>query len=276
MQKTFDTPNPIELYVELGSGDLDLRCGEVSQTTVDVVGKNAEDVVVEQRGEQIVVLAPSKKTGFMVGFGSSEQLRVSVSLPHGSRLTTKLGSADLTAGGRLGETRVRAGSGDVRLDQVDGEAQIETGSGGIEIAAVHGELRLKSGSGDIEIDHLGDAAEISTGSGDVEIGRSSRPVQVKSGSGDLRVREAGEDVALSTASGDLVVDTMRRGQLAAKNVSGDIRVGIPAGIPVWTDISTVTGSVRSNLQGAGQPAEGQDYVELRAKTVSGDVLLQQL
>ena len=240
MQKTFDTPAPIDLYVELGSGDLDLRCDEVAQTTVDILGRNAEDVVVEQRGEQIVVLAPSKKMGFMVGLGSSDQLRVSVSLPHGSRLTTKLGSADVTASGRLGDTRVRTGSGAVRLDEVDGDAQLETGSGDVEIAAVHGELRIKSGSG------------------------------------DLRVREAGEDVALSTASGDLVVDTMRRGQLAAKNVSGDIQVGIPAGVPVWTDISSVTGSVHSNLQGAGQPAEGQDYVELRAKTVSGDVLLQQV
>ena len=45
---------------------------------------------------------------------------------------------------------------------------------------------------------------------------------------------------------------------------------------MWTDISSVTGSVRSNLQGAGQPAEGQDYIELRAKTVSGDVYLEQL
>jgi DUF4097 and DUF4098 domain-containing protein YvlB len=277
MQKTFDTPTPTDLYVELGSGDLDLRCDDVVQTTVDIVGKDADEVVVEQRGEQIVILAPSKKVGFMVGlYNSSTQLRVSVTLPHGSRLTTKLGSADLTASGRLGETRLRSGSGDVRLDEVDGDAQIETGSGGIEIGAVHGELRIKSGSGDIEIAHLGDAAEISTGSGDVEIGRSSQPVQVKSGSGDLRVREAGEDVVLSTASGDLVVDSIRRGQLAAKNVSGDIRVGIPAGIPVWTDISSVTGSVHSDLQGAGQPAEGQDYIELRAKTVSGDVLLQQL
>jgi DUF4097 and DUF4098 domain-containing protein YvlB len=89
------------------------------------------------------------------------------------------------------------------------------------------------------------------------------------------VRDAQADVELSTASGDLVVELMRRGQLAAKNVSGDIRVGIPAGTPVWTDVSSMTGHIRSSLQSAGQPAEGQDYVELRAKTISGDILLEQ-
>jgi DUF4097 and DUF4098 domain-containing protein YvlB len=92
----------------------------------------------------------------------------------------------------------------------------------------------------------------------------------------MRVREAQQDVSLSTASGDLVIDEMHRGQLAAKNVSGDIKVGIPAGVPVWTDISSMTGSVRSNLEGAGEPEEGQDFIELRAKTISGDVYLEQL
>jgi hypothetical protein len=45
---------------------------------------------------------------------------------------------------------------------------------------------------------------------------------------------------------------------------------------VWTDVNTVTGSVASNLESAGKPAEGQDYVELRATTVSGDVRLVQV
>jgi DUF4097 and DUF4098 domain-containing protein YvlB len=109
----------------------------------------------------------------------------------------------------------------------------------------------------------------------VLIGSAAEPVQVKSGSGDMRIREAQRDVALSTASGDLVIDQMHRGQIAAKNVSGDIRVGVPAGVPIWTDISSMTGSVRSDLEGAGEPTEGQEFIELRAKTVSGDVYLEQ-
>ena len=116
----------------------------------------------------------------------------------------------------------------------------------------------------------------STGSGDVAIGTASAPVSVKSGSGDTRIKQASEDVALSTASGDLVVDRIGRGHLKAKNVSGDIKVGVPAGVPVWTDITCMSGTVRSTLDGAGEPAEGQDFIELRAKTVSGDVVLEQL
>jgi hypothetical protein len=65
------------------------------------------------------------------------------------------------------------------------------------------------------------------------------------------------------------------GKLTTKSVSGDVWVGIPAGVPVWTDITSTTVTVRSRLTGAGEPAAGQPYVELRARTVSGDVLLDE-
>jgi DUF4097 and DUF4098 domain-containing protein YvlB len=273
MQKIFETPEPTSLYVELGSGDVTLRCDEVAQTTVDVSGKLAEEFTVEQRGQQIVVIGPKNRTsGF---FNGSDKASVHVTMPSGSALATKLGSANVTCSGRLGETRVKTGSGDVSLDLIDGEALVEAGSGDISVNETTGELRAKSGSGNVEIGQAGASVSVSTGSGDTEIGTAARSVSVKSGSGDMTVRRAQDDVSLSTASGDLVVETRLRGQLQAKNVSGDIRVGIPAGIPVWTDLSTVTGHVRSSLQGAGRPEEGQDYVELRAKTVSGDIHLEE-
>jgi DUF4097 and DUF4098 domain-containing protein YvlB len=240
---------------------------------VDVNGKNAEEVIVEQRGDEVVIVARQRGSSF---FGRSGDLDVHVSAPFDSKLTTKLGSADARVMGRLGESMLRTGSGDIRLEDVAGDIYVETGSGDLGVDEIRGDLEVKSGSGDITVDRVEGSATISTGSGDVRIGTSTGAIQVKSGSGDLTVDEALHDVGLSTASGDLVVGEVHRGQVAAKNVSGDIRVGIPAGVPVWTDISTMTGSVRSNLAGAGQPEEGQDYIELRAKTVSGDILLEQL
>lgn len=273
MRRTFDTPGPTSLYVELGSGDLHVHAEDVTDTTVTVDGKTADDVIVEQRGNQIVVLAAQRRAGF---FGGSNDLTVSVVLPTDSELATKLGSADLDASGRLGTAKIRSGSGDIHVAVLGADALIETGSGDIEVASVLGDLRVKSGSGGLEVDALGGSASVSTGSGDVEVGIARGEVIVKSGSGDMRVREAHTDVALSTASGDLTVDLLHRGSLQATNVSGDIRVGIPANVPVWTDISCVTGSVSSNLDGAGQPEEGQDFIEVRAKTVSGDIVLAQL
>ena len=273
MQKSFETPTPPSLYVELGAGSLSIRAEETSRTTVRVEGKAADEVTVEQRGEQIVVLAPHKRSAF---FGSGTELDVQVTLPRDSVLATKLGSAGVVTVGRLGETKVKSGSGDVRLDELGADALVETGSGDIDIASCTGELRIKTGSGDVDVARLTGAASIATGSGDVELGSTGEAVQVKSGSGDLRVKDAGTDIALSSASGDLYVGVIRRGSVLAKNVSGDIRVGVPGQIPVWTDISAVTGTVSSTLEGAGEPTDGQDFIEVRAKTVSGDIHLEQL
>jgi hypothetical protein len=273
MHKTFDTPEPIQLYVELGSGDLVAHAVEVAETTVDVSGKDADDVVVEQRGTEVVILGKQQRGGFFTG---SRELDVRVTMPSNSRLATKLGSADLRVTGRLGGAMLRTGSGDINLEAVHGEVQVESGSGDVAVDEVDGPLEVKSGSGDVRLQRLHGPGRVATGSGDVTIGSADESVHVRSGSGDMRVREARDDVSLNTASGDLLVDVIHRGQLTAKNVSGDIRVGVPGGVPVWTDISSVTGSVRSDLEGAGEPADGQDYIELRARTVSGDVYLQQL
>ena len=272
MHRTFSTPDPVSLYVELRSGDVVVTTADTEETVVEVSGADEDLVSVDQRGDEIAVVVRGGRGGL---WSQGRGVDVAVTVPHESRLTTKLGSADVRVDGRLGETSLRSGSGDLRLEVV-AQASVETGSGDLQLGCVTGALQVKSGSGNVVVDRLGGEAQISTGSGDVLVGASAEPVAVRSGSGDLRVREAGDDVALNTASGDLVVDRMVRGRLSAKNASGDIVVGVPAGVPVWTDISTVSGRLRSTLQGAGQPAEGQDHLELRVKTVSGDITLQQL
>jgi DUF4097 and DUF4098 domain-containing protein YvlB len=273
MQRTFSTPTPVSLFVELRAGDLVVHAGAAEETVVDVSGGDADDVTVEQHGDEISVVAGRRGNGF---FGSSRQVSVHVSLPQDSRLSTKLGSADLRVEGRVGATKVRTGSGGVQVEEIAADASFEAGSGDIQVDLVTGSLQVKSGSGDVVLGRVEGPAEVSTGSGDVSVGSAEQSLNVKSGSGDLRAREAHGDVVMGTASGDLVVDRLHRGQLSAKNVSGDIHVGIPAGVPVWTDVTTMTGSVRSDLQGAGRPEEGQDHIELRAKTVSGDIELRQL
>ena len=107
----------------------------------------------------------------------------------------------------------------------------------------------------------------------MRLASSNGQTVVKTGSGDLEVGESTLDVSLTTGSGDLVVDRAHRGRVSVKGASGDVRVGIPAGVPVWTDITTVTGAIRSGLTGAGEPEQGADHVEVRARTVSGDIVL---
>lgn len=276
MHRTFTTPEPVRLTVELGPGRLDIDASDsaAGETEVRVEGNRAEDVTVEQRDGEILVLAPQQRGFLGAAFGSD--LKVQITAPAGSDLAVKVGSADLTASGRYGSVRIRSGSGDVELDQATADTVVETGSGDIDIADALGDLRVKAGSGDVSIGRTTRSAVVSTGSGGVELGAVEAEAVLKAGSGDIRVRDAHTNLSAMTGSGDVYVARMRRGAFKAKAASGDINVAVPAGIPVWTDISCLTGSVRSNLEGAGEPAEGEPYVEIRATTVSGDVNLAQL
>ena len=272
-EHSFHTPGPVDLYVENGSGTVIITALDTEESVVNVSGRAADEVTVTQDGSHLSVVAPQRRAGFFQG---DSALQMAITVPTSSEMLVKTGSADITVEGTAGASQIKSGSGQVVLDRLAAPAQLETGSGDITVQAAHGELRVKSGSGDVVINRTESAVAVSTGSGDVRLGTTSGPAVVKTGSGDFRVVEAGGDVSLSTGSGDLLVDTARRGRVTLKGASGDVRIGIPAGIPVWTDINTLSGRIRSDLPGVGEPAEGAEHIEIRAKTVSGDVVLSQV
>ncbi len=266
----FATLRPVSLYVEIGKGSASVHAVDTTESRVEVTGRDADSVRVEQDGDELVVMAPRQRTGFLGG--SDSALHFVVTVPTGSNLAVKSGSADLRAHGTYDTCQVRCGSGDVTLESI-GAATIETGSGDIRVAHAGQELRIKSGSGDVTIRHAAASLAVSTGSGDVEIGSGLGPTSLKTGSGDVTVTESHADVQLATGSGDLAIGTARRGRITVKGASSDVRIGVPEGLPVWTDITSLTGRIHSGLTGAGQPEPGADHLEVRATTVSGDVTL---
>jgi len=267
----FETHHPVNLFVEISKGNVTVRCTETTESTVRVEGKNADDVIVEQHGDSITVTEPGRGRIF-----GDNTLRVDVVIPEGSNPAVRTGSADIQIEGRAGHPQLRSGSGDCSVDIVEGHLLVETDSGEITIGQVRGDLKVKSGSGDVEVTEAGGSSSISTGSGDVSVEKSYGTTVVKTGSGDLSVGAAHGNTSFNTGSGDVSIDLVERGRLNIKGASGDVSVGVRAGVPVWTDITTVTGTIRSELQGAGQPQEGQDHIEVRAKTVSGDIALSEV
>ncbi len=272
MERSFDTPLPIELYVESHSGRITVTAADVSRTDVVVTGKHADDYVIEQRDDQIQVVAPRPGMGFLAS--SNGRVEITVVLPAQSALTAKTGSADTTVHGPITGLWVTTGSGDLSAELVEGSAELQSGSGDVRVVEFRGDARIKSGSGDVSVTRCADLA-VSTGSGDVRAESVAGCLAIKTGSGDVQVGEAADDLSLSTGSGDLTVEVAHKGRYVVKGASGDVRIGVPAGTPVWTDITTLSGRVRSDLTPVGAPIDGQDHLEIRATTASGDITLQQ-
>ncbi len=269
---TFETPEPIQLLVSIGKGQVELRATTTAQTRVELTGPDADQVAVSQDGRLISVVAPRQRTGFL---GREPEVYVLVVLPEGSDVQTRTGSADTVAQGTFATCRLRSGSGDITFDTATGPLVVESGSGDLTIERAVSHLRAKAGSGDVRIGRCESSTVVSTGSGDVAADYVEGKTVVKTGSADVSVTECHGEVSLTSGSGDLLLGAAQAGRVVATSASGDVQVGVPSGLPVWTDISTVSGDISSNLASTGEPSPGQDHLELRAKTVSGDIALRQ-
>jgi len=269
----FETRLPVRLVTEIAKGPVKVVAAETTETIVEITGRDADQVRVSQDGDEIMVIGPKQHDRL---FGGDTRLDVVITLPSASAVAVRTGSGDITLVGSVGETHLKSGSGDLVVDTATGAMVLDTGSGDIRVVRAHDDVKARSGSGDVLVAEATAVVEGSTGSGDVQLGMTHGSTAVKTGSGDIKVGEAGTDVTLKTGSGDLTIGTARRGRVTVEGATGDAHVGVPAGIPVWTDISTVTGRIRSSLRGAGQPADGADHLEIRARMVTGDIVLTEI
>lgn len=269
---SFDTPDPIGLHVENGRGLVDVTATDTGQTSIRITGERAEEFDVRDLGDRIAIIAPRRNGGI---FGKEPRHEIVVVVPLGSGLDAKVGSSDVATHGRFADTRVDSGSGDLLLDVVDGSTDIRTGSGDVVATHLAGDARIKSGSGDIVVRRSDAGLVVTTGSGDVRVEASSDGLAIKTGSGDAEVRAISGDAVFTTGSGDFSIAEAAAGRITAKTASGDVRIGVRAGLPVWTDIRTASGRLSSDLPRTGEPAPDQPYLEVRATTASGDVTLHQ-
>jgi DUF4097 and DUF4098 domain-containing protein YvlB len=272
----FTTPAPPRLTIEFRAGDISIDTQEVEETTVELRGRRddrgthelLEQTVVDQRGDDVVVLVPKRSGGL---FGSTPELRLDITAPHGTRLNLRSDSADVAARGTYGESRLTSGSGDVSVERLTGSAQIRSGSGDVHVGATDADLTVGTGSGDIHVGPAGAALTLQSGSGDVVVDSVAGAVRAHTGSGDIEVRRAEDDVKAQTGSGDIEIRRVSRGRVQAQAASGDLHVGVPDGTPAWLEVKTLTGGVTNDLQ-SGEPAGAdEDYVRLDLNTVSGDI-----
>lgn len=171
-------------------------------------------------------------------FGMGRDHRVAIRAPHDASVEANVASADVDGRGRFGSIRVNSASGDVSFQEV----------GGI---------------------------EINTASGDVELGRVSGAGKVRSASGDVELGDLAGDLRVQTASGDLRLGSVSKGKLTLQSASGDVEVGITRGSTVWMDVSSMSGDTSCELDPRDEPpSEDRPLVELKARTMSGDVTVK--
>lgn len=179
------------------------------------------------------------------------ELRLRV--PPGLEYTLKAGSADISISADIGRSKIISGSGDIAVGRA-------------------ADLDCSTGSGDISVARLdGSGGRVSAGSGNVTIVDVHCPVSAKSGSGDVNVKAVHHSaVRANSASGDITV-TSTSGSVDLRTASGGLSVGVADGLPAWLDLDSVSGDIRIALDSTIEPAPGEPYLTVRARTASGDI-----
>ncbi|TMK73965.1 MAG: DUF4097 domain-containing protein [Actinobacteria bacterium] len=264
----FDTPGQVRLDLEIPFGRIEIETGSGETTHVSLEGNESysreliEGARVEshQRGERSDVVVEVRSRGFMFSLGRTPEIRLRVVCPPEAGVNVRTKSADMTARGSYRSVEVKTASGDIEIDEVSGD------------------LRVKTASGDVSVQEVGGQTEIQSTSGDVALQRAGADVVAKLVSGDLWIRDAAASIHANTVSGDQRFEAVLGGTIEATAISGDVYVGVRRGSRVYVDANTVSGSTSSEFDLGDAPQEeapdaDAPMVEVRAKTVSGDIVL---
>jgi hypothetical protein len=294
-QQDFDSEGPIDVWVELDSGRLDIKLEDASADSGRVAVQVRADPASRQPwntgiagllswlGEQTGAPRPGELAAEAVRHTTIEftgrrlavrsprdfplrtvPLTIQVTAPASSSITARSGSADIAIDGVADRLDASTGSGQVRAQRCTGTVDVRTGSGDVRLGTMLDRLRVRTGSGEVDVASIGDTADTADSGGGGT---------VQTGSGDVRLGAVRHDVSARTGSGDLTVVDASAGGLELTTGSGELRVGIHSGVRAELDVRSGSGQARSDLPVGGSPPEGDVPLRVRARTGSGDALV---
>jgi hypothetical protein len=285
MERTFNTPKPVRLVVENESGLVTVHAvagvaGTTTTVSVTAETPGAEELVERTTVEcrplgdtHTVVVKVPRQHGMR--FLRRHAVNVRVEVPEGSDVELATAAADIEVTGTVGAADITTASGDVSTDDIADGLRATTASGNVIVGTVTGKLRMRSASGDLRCTRATGRVDCASTSGDVEIGAADGTVEVHATSGNVRLGELHRGAKVANVSGNVRVLSLGEGKLFVRSVSGDVAVGVPAGVDLFLDVSTM-GSFRSDIPIDDMPAPGGSRVkvDLSVSTVSGNVEIE--
>lgn len=278
--RTFETPEPISVSLDLGVGDVVIAASDREDTVVEVEPsdpRRTRDVTAAGATEvgfangTLTVTGPRWKWTLRGGDGSVD---IRIQLPAGSSLRGTTGVASVQSTGRLGECRLHNGAGRIMVDET-GPAELHTGAGDITVEAIHGRADVKT-AGVIRVGKIDGPAAIKNSNGETWIGEVTDEARVTAANGAISVDLARGGIVAKTANGHVRLAEVAGGHVVAESAFGGLEIGVPEGVAAWLDLRTKFGQVLNDLDEADRPEPDQESVEIRARTSMGDVSIHRV
>lgn len=278
---SFETPGPIAVSVDMAAGALRIVASDRTDTVVEVRPHNenndadkqaAADTRVDLVDGRLTVKGPKSLVRSMFGPGPGPAIDVDIQLPEGSSLAVSSWTA-VICHGTLGDVDVRTSLGDLRFEGT-GALRAKTSMGDITVGWAGGRADVDTSAGAVRVGAVDGPTVVKTSSGDLSLGDVAGDAQLHTSYGGITVERALASVTAKTAAGNIRVHEAVRGRVELATSYGDITVGVAEGTAAWLDAKSTTGPVRSELATSGAPSEGDETVEIRARTQYGEILVR--
>jgi len=259
--------------VRIGAGDRDTTDVDVrpSDASNQEDRKAAERTRVEYEEGELLVKAPKVRSWSTRSAGGS--IDVTIELPAGSHVRGVGQLTDFHSGGRLGDCRMKTGLGRIQLDVVD-TLNLKSGAGDISVNRATGHAEVMAGTGDVRMRDLDASAVIKNSNGDTWVGVAGDHLRLHAANGDIAVDVAHASIAAKSANGDVRLGEAVRGSVVLETQIGDLEVGIREGTAAWLDLSSTAGKVHNTLEAADAPDASAETVEVRARTSLGEIVVR--
>ncbi|MCE6994311.1 DUF4097 domain-containing protein [Saccharothrix sp. S26] len=275
---SFATPEPITLDVDVVAGSVLITATDRDDTEVELHpadpdnGKDraaVDGTSVDFAAGRLTVRTPRSR-GI---FGKTGTVDVVVRLPAGSQVVAQGSLTEFRAEGALGECRFKTSAGHIRL-QDTAALKASTSHGDVAVERVTGRAELSTGSGELRVDRLDGSGAVKNSNGATRVGEVTGELRAGAANGDIFVGHAAGDVHAKTANGRIRVDEVVRGSVVVETSAGEVEVGIREGTAAWLDVRSVAGRVRNELSNADAPGDGEERVEVHARTSLGDIVIR--
>jgi hypothetical protein len=263
---TFDTPEPISVEVDLSMavGNVRVVASDRVDTVVEVRPTDgtrkpdvraAAETRVDHAGGRLLVEF-TRHWRHTNPFSRNGSVEVLIELPAGSHLRGDVAVGGLHCTGRLGEVRYTTHRGDIAVAAAAGPLDVRTGHGQVRVGAVDGPVVVQNDKGECRIDDVTGDLRLTGVNGGMHVGRAGGDVEARNANGAIRVAE------------------VARGSVVLTTASGELEVGVPAGVAAWLDVRTVGGRLRNSLDATTGPDGAEDTVAIRARTYDGDIVIR--
>ncbi|NIJ10858.1 hypothetical protein FHU38_001202 [Saccharomonospora amisosensis] len=277
----FDTPEPIIVTLDLSVANVRFIASDRTDTVVEVTPTNenepsdvkaAKQVRVEYSAGTLLIKGRNPRP-FEHLSTKSWSVDLTIELPEGSQVQADAAVGEFQSTGRLGECRFKSSAGHARLDRT-GPLRLNTSAGHVSVEGVAGDAEVTTGTGRIRIGAIDGGATIKNSNGNTDIGAIGGEARVRSANGDIAVERASGGVNAKTANGSIRIGEVTHGSVVLETSTGDLEIGVGAGVSAWLDARTNFGQLRNALEETSEPSEKTgETVEVRAHTGFGDIAI---